>query len=122
MRRKIKVSYAQTQIPFSGTARALISPFARERKAMIALASIAVLMSVAYSICITLSITHVAAREDALRASRALSADIATRESQYFAEARGITEEYARGLGYVPSKSRTFITRLDTVSYAPDAR
>lgn len=122
MHKRTKISYAQPQLPFNGTGRVLVSPFAREQKIVITLSTVLAALVIIYAVCIGFSVAHVAAREDALRASRALSADIATMESNYFAEARGITEEYARQSGFVASEARTFIPRLSTVSYASNAR
>lgn len=122
MHKRTKVSYAQTQLPFAGTTRVLATPFARERKVVLVLGSLLVVLSIVYALCIGFSVAHVASREDALRASRTLSAEIASIESNYFAEARGITEEYAHQSGFVASQARTFIPRLSAVSYASNAR
>lgn len=120
MHKKNRISYAQAQLPFQGTGtRTVAVPFARERKTLTYLAGVGAVLAVLYGAFVGASVAHVAGREAAVKEARVLSAAVAELEGTYLAETRGITEEYARSLGYVPALNRVFVTR--TVSYAGDA-
>jgi hypothetical protein len=118
MRKKTLISYAQGQLQFRGSpTRALVVPFLLERRMIMGIGAAIIMLSVVYGYCVAVSVAEVGARASALRAARALSADVATLESQYLAQTRGITEEYARSLGFVTPSGKTFVTRQEVVSY-----
>lgn len=109
MRKKNRISYAQKQLPFSGTARALVSPFKYEYRAFAALGSVLGIVAVAYGVCVGVSIAHVAARATLVEDTRALSAAAAALEHTYLAETRGITESYAISLGFGAPERRVYL-------------
>lgn len=121
MRRKSLISYAQSQLPFEGLAsRAIATPFRRERSFLYMLGVSGIMLSVLYGYFVMASVSHVAAREMLIKESRNLAVDVAGLESSYLLKTRGITEEYARQLGYVAPESRVFVTRQ--TAYASNAR
>lgn len=123
MRKRTIVSYAQKQLPFNGSGtRAIAAPHKREWRILSGLAAFGVLLTVLYGYFVAASVAEVAFREDAVKDSRALSATLGTLESTYLEKTRGITEGYARSLGYVTSDARVFVPRSSAVSYVPDAQ
>lgn len=118
MHKKKLISYAQGQLAFRGTpTRAIAVPFLLERRMVLGLGVVAVCLSVIYGYCVAMSVAEVGARAQALKNMRSLSAEVATLESQYLSQTRGITEEYARSLGYVAPTDKTFVARQNVVSY-----
>ncbi len=122
MTKRQKISYAQKQLPFAVQSRALAEPFRREWRAVSLAAGLALALSVLYGYAVVSSIAHVSYRESALKEVRALTTERGSLEQAYLAKTSGITEKYARGLGYGDTKERIFVARPDTLSYAPDAR
>ena len=123
MRKKNRVSYAQTQLPFDGRgSRSLVVPLRRERQLLAACGVAAGILAVMYGSFVGVSIAAVAEREHASSEARTLTATVAGLERSYLAETRGITEGYAKELGFVPAKDRVYVTRLDPAQYALNAR
>lgn len=122
--RKTKISFAQTQLPFSGNrTRALVVPLLLERRAIVSF-SIALVAAIGiYGVCIALSISEVAARQTTLKESRLIATEVAELEGEYLAVQRGITEEYARAQGFVSGRDRTFVSVSSAqLTYGSDAR
>ena len=123
MPKRTKVSYAQKALPFSGQqSRVLQEPLRTEWRA-VALAGACVLgLSLLYGYAVVTSIAHVSLKESALTEIRTRTAQRATLESAYLAKTSGITEQYARSLGYKDVQHRVFIAEPRALSYAQDAR
>lgn len=122
MPKRTKVSYAQRQLPFSGSAeRALKEPFKIEWRVIAVSVALLVVLVVAYGYALVNSIAQVSLRESVLKETRALAAERATLEGTYLSKTGGITEKYARTLGYQDVGERVFISKA-ALTYAPDAR
>ncbi len=120
MTKKHKISYAQKELPFAADTRAIRNPFTREWHALTVAALILIALVLVYGYSLVNSIAQVSLREAALKESRALAAERATLEGAYLAKTNGITEEYARALGYQDVDERIFLSKA--LSYASDAR
>jgi len=120
MTKKNKISYAQKELPFNGEARALKHPLTCEWQALTAATLILIALVLVYGYSLVNSIAQVSLRETALKESRALAAERATLEGTFLAKTNGITEEYARSLGYQDVGERIFLSKA--LSYASDAR
>jgi hypothetical protein len=122
MPKRQKVSYAQKSLPFVGQGRTVAPPMRREWRA-VALAGASVLvLAVLYGYAVVSSIAHVSYRESALEEARLLTSERSTLEGAYLAKTSGITEQYARSVGYRDASDKVFISEQRTLSYAPDAR
>ena len=121
MPKRTKISYAQKELPFNGATRAIREPFTLEWRVVGALVALLLVLVLLYGYALVSSIAHVSLRESALKESRALAAERASLESQYLAKTGGITEKYARTLGYTDVGERVFLDRA-ALSYAPNAR
>jgi hypothetical protein len=118
-----RVSYAQKQLPFAGESRrAIAEPFKREWLAVTIAGAAVLTVSILYGYAVVNSIAQVSLRESALKETRALVATRASLEGEFLAKTSGITEEYARSLGYRDSHERVFVTLPRTLSYAENAR
>ncbi len=122
--RRTKISFAQTQLPFAGNrTRSLVVPLLLERRAIMSLSLALVAAIAVYGVCIALSINEVAARQTTLKESRVVATEVAELEGAYLALQRGITEEYARGMGFVAGADRTFVSVSSAqLTYGSDAR
>lgn len=120
MARKQRVSYAQAQLPFAGSARAIRDPLKREWQIVGMLASSVLVLAVLYGYTVVASIAHVSLREDAHQEARQLSAVRARLEGEYLAETRILTKSFALEKGFVEPQVRVFVTR-DALSLG-DAR
>ena len=116
------ISYEQRELPFNGASgRVIREPFGLEWKVLSIVGGVLLLLGLVYGYALVNSIAQVSLRESALKEVRALSAQKATLEGAYLAKTGGITEKYARTLGYQDVGERVFIQKT-TLSYASDAR
>lgn len=122
MTKKNKISYAQKPLPFAGQSRALAEPLKREWRAVSIATALVLVLSVLYGYAVVSSIAHVSYREAARKEVRALTTERGSLEQAYLVKTSGITETYARTLGYRDPQERIFVARPETLSYAPDAR
>lgn len=117
-----RISYAQKQLPFSGTGTRLVAePLKREWRAVTIAGAAFLIVALAYGYTVVNSIAQVTLRESAYQASRTLAAERAGLEGQYLEKTRGITEVYARRIGFETPRERVFVTRFPALSYS-DAR
>ncbi len=121
MPKRTKISYAQKELPFNGTTRVLRNPFTLEWRVIGALVAVLSVLVLIYGYALVSSIAHVSLRESALKESRAIAAERASLESQYLAKTGGITEKYARTLGFTDVGERVFVEKA-ALSYASNAR
>lgn len=118
-----RVSYAQKALPFTNSARRAIAvPLRREWFAVTVAGAIVLVVSLFYGYAVVNSIAHVSLRESALKEVRLLTAERASLEGTYLAKSSGITEEYARMLGYADTRQRVFVALPRALSYAENAR
>lgn len=122
MTKRQKVSYAQKQLPFAGESRVVVAPLRREWRAVTLAAAVGMVCSVLYGYAVVNSIAQVSYRESALKEVRTLTTARGTLEQAYLVKTSGITEAYARTLGYSDAQEKIFVSRPGTLSYAPDAR
>ncbi len=109
----------QDRLPFSRTRQSGILVYAhpRERQALAVLGILAIVFSTFYIYFMISSVVHVAARQElAQQASRA-SADVAALETTYLERTEGITESYAKSLGYVAVNDQVFVEKENVVSF-----
>lgn len=117
------ISYAQKGLPFAGQgARAIADPLKREWFAVYLMTAFVLVSSIAYGYGVVQSIAQVSIREAALKEVRLLTAERASLESALLAQTSGITEEYARTLGFRDTTNRVFVSLPRTLSYADNAR
>lgn len=123
MPKRNRVSYAQRALPFSGTAERIVAdPLKREWLTVYAVGGLVLLSSILYGYAVVNSIAQVSLRESALKEVRLLTATRASLEGQLLAQTSGITEEYARSLGFRDTHERVFVSLPRALSYAADAR
>lgn len=122
MTKKNKISYAQKPLPFAGQSRVLAEPLKREWRAVSIATALVLVLSVLYGYAVVSSIAHVSYRETARKEVRALTTERGSLEQAYLVKTSGITETYARTLGYRDPQERIFVARPETLSYASDAR
>ncbi|MBU6310431.1 hypothetical protein KGO06_00655 [Patescibacteria group bacterium] len=119
---RTKVSFAQKQLPFTAVARPIADPLKRERIAVCTAGAFILLSCVLYGYAIVSSIAEGSFRESAQSSVQLLSAERASLEGSVLAARSGITEEYARSLGFQPVTDRVFVQAPATLSYAEHAR
>ena len=114
-----KIAPGQEPLPFGGRRRAgiLAYAFPWERRFAFFLLAAFVALSAFYTYFMISSVFHVAARQDLVSRSTALSADVASLEASYLARTQSITPAYAASLGYVPIATETFATRDTAVAF-----
>ena len=123
MPKRNRVSYAQKALPFANSERRVIAePLRREWFAVSVAGACVLAFSLLYGYVVVNSIAQVSLRESALKEVRLLTAERASLEGTYLAKSSGITEEYARRLGYSDSKNRVFVALPRALSYAENAR
>lgn len=123
MPKRNTISYAQAQLAFSGTdRRAVRQPFEREWRVVYVAGACLLAVSLVYGYAVVSSIAEVSLRESARKEVRTLTALRGTLESEYLAKTNGITETYARTLGYRDPVSRVFYERPTALSYETHAR
>lgn len=123
MPKRNRISYAQKSLPFAGeTRRTIAEPLRREWTVVTVAGVLVVFVSILYGYAVVNSIAQVSLRESALKEVRTLTAERASLEGQFLAKTSGITEEYARTLGYRDPKDRVFIAVPQALSYAENAR
>lgn len=123
MPKRNKISYAQAALPFAGsTTRRIQEPLRLEWRLVAVAGAVVLATALMYGYVVVASIAEVSLREAARTESKTLAAERASLEGTYFQKTRGITLEYARGLGYTDSTNKVFVTRATALSYAGDAR
>jgi hypothetical protein len=123
MPKRNRISYAQKPLPFAGESRRmLVEPLRREWTAVTVAGALVLTVSVLYGYAVVSSIAQVSLRESALKETRVLTAERALLEGEFLSKTSGITEEYARSLGYRDAHERVFVTMPRTLSYAENAR
>lgn len=117
MPKRNKISHAQQALPFTGTSRLVAEPLRREWLFVTSAGACVLVAALCYGYLVVHSIAEATGRESALKESRALAAERATLEGDYFEKTRGITLTYARALGYRESQDKVFVARTEALSY-----
>jgi len=123
-RRTFKISKDQRALPFRGArAQTGILSYATpiERRVILVLSVLLFSFGVLYTYFVMASVAHVAAREEISRKVALTSAEVARLEASYLASSQGITEAYARSLGFVKEKNRIFVEKTSLTALR-DAR
>lgn len=123
MPKKIAISENQRRLPFATHSPGAV--FATERRLVTFFSLLFAATVVLYAYCIVASVSHVAMRESLARDNAALADTIAVLEQDYLARGSGITETYARTLGFVSISSQVYLTRspsLTLLVHSGDAR
>ncbi|MBP9832018.1 MAG: hypothetical protein KBC74_00630 [Candidatus Pacebacteria bacterium] len=108
-----KVSEHQGSLPFSRNTRSGILAYANvfERRTVVVFGVAFLLLSVLYIYFMISSVVHVAARQELVRSASRASAEVATLETAYLSKTQTITEPYARSLGFVSVRDRSFVSK-----------
>lgn len=108
-----KISEHQGLLPFSRSTHSGILAYAHpfERRTLVVFGVAFLLLSVLYIYFMISSVVHVAARQELVRSASRASAEVATLETAYLAKTQTLTEPYARSLGFVSVRDRSFVSK-----------
>jgi hypothetical protein len=113
-----RISESQGRLPFNRPQNGGILAFAYpiERKLIGILGISFVVLSILYIYFMISSVTHVAARRELAKVASEKAAKVADLETAYLAQTNGITDSYAKSLGYVAVQEKYFAERGSVVS------
>lgn len=108
-----KVSEHQGSLPFSRNTNSGILAYAHpfERRTVVVFGAAFLILSVLYIYFMISSVVHVAARQELVRSASRASAEVATLETAYLSKTQTLTEPYARSLGFVSVRDRSFVSK-----------
>lgn len=112
-----RIHESQAQLPFrreKGSLWSFVGVW--EKRAIMGLGSLTILVSVFYVYFVMASVMHVAEREELAVAASKLSGEVAKLENEYLKKTEGITESYALEKGFVEISKRSFITKTSNVA------
>lgn len=114
MRRNTRrILEAQNPLPFRNATSAGLFAYARplERRFVVFLGFGFLILSALYVYFLLSSIVHVVERQELRGQSSKASAEVASLEAKYLAHTEGITEAYARSVGFVAAQNEIFVKR-----------